>query len=148
MPSRRALTELRIGLRPPARPGSYARRPASASAGSGVSIDSGLAVTRLNLADHFGHELGRPRPDVHVNICGPFFVLHLGDFQNALDVAGVEELFGRRHRIVDCFADNREVGNGHGLGFGVQGSGFSREGQMRASNILLSPISLSPERFF
>ena len=82
-------------------------------AGSGVSIDSGLAGHALNLLDHFGHELGRARADVHVDVRRPFFVLHLGDFQNARNVAGVEQLLRRRHRIVDRFADNRQTGNRH-----------------------------------
>ncbi len=38
-------TEFRIGNAPPARPGSYARSPASARSKSGVSMESGFAVT-------------------------------------------------------------------------------------------------------
>jgi len=61
----------------------------------------------LDLADHLGHEFGRPRADVDVDVSRALLVLKAGQLQQALDVFRVEELLGRGDRIVDRFTDDR-----------------------------------------
>ena len=72
-----------------------------------------LGRHRLDLANHFGHELRRPSADVHVNVGGALLVLETGQLQQPVDIARIKKLFCRGHGIVDRFADDRQIGDRH-----------------------------------
>ena len=80
---------------------------------SGIDFCAELQRNRLDLPDQLGHEAGRSRPDVHVDVRGPLFVLQAGEGQQPVRVARIEQFFRRGDRVVDRFPNNLQTVNRH-----------------------------------